>query len=186
NIIAPNCYHYLFAASFKDCYPKATFWAAPGLQQKEPELPIDRTIDIESAELTPGLQSIFLSGFRTLGLSGFDSLNECIFFHPKSRTLILTDAAFHFDASFPLLTQLMTRVLGGYQTLSPSWLERIATTDKKAVRESIEEILRWDFERVIMAHGSVIEKAGKEAFINGYESFLKVSWPASRFGVSKA
>jgi hypothetical protein len=107
-----------------------------------------------------------------LSFSGFDSLNECVFFHAASRTLILTDTAFHFDESFPALTQFATRVLGGYKRLSPSLLERIATTEKKKVRNSVAKILRWDFDRVIMAHGSIVEQNGKEKFQQGYEQFL--------------
>ncbi len=84
----------------------------------------------------------------------------------------MTDAAFHFDESFPILTQLATKVLGGYKSLSPSLLEQVATTEKKKVRKSIKQILGWDFERVIMAHGSIIEQNGKEKFKRGYEKFL--------------
>ena len=107
-----------------------------------------------------------------MGLNGFDSFNECVFFHAASRTLVLTDAALYIDESFPLMTQLATRVIGGYKNLSPSLLERIATTEKEKVKRSIEKILRWDFERVIMAHGSVIQQNGKAQLKQGYERFL--------------
>lgn len=173
NIIAPNLYHYLFAAEFKQRYPNATFWAVPGLDQKKPELAIDRVIEDTTNMLWPGLDHLLFFGFRTLGLSGFDPLNECVFFHRASRTLILTDAAFHFDESFPMVTQLVTRVIGGYKRLSPSVLEKIATIDTAKVRTSVEQILMWDFDRVIMAHGSIVEKGGKEKFKLGYDQFLR-------------
>ena len=172
HIIAPNLYHYLFASKFKILYPTSTFWAVPGLDLKKPDLPIDQIIKEGPNDQWDGLGCIFLDGFRTLGLNGFDSFNECVFFHAASRTLILTDAALHIDGSFPLMTQLATRVIGGYRNLSPSLLERIATTEKEKVRRSIEKILRWDFERVIMAHGSVIEQNGKAQLKQGYERFL--------------
>jgi Domain of unknown function (DUF4336) len=172
HIIAPNLYHYLFAANFKTLYPKALFWAAPGLSAKKPDLSIERTIKTDGHMIWDGLESIFFAGFRTLGFSGFDALNECVFLHAASRTLILTDTAFYFDDSFPPLTQFAARILGGYQSLSPSLLERLATTDKKQVRKSVEQVLRWDFDRVIMAHGSIVEQYGKEQFKQGYEKFL--------------
>lgn len=177
HIIAPNLYHYLFAADFKLLYPAATFWAAPGLNIKKPELPIDQNIPIDEDGIDEdglwhGLEFIFFKGFRVLGLSGFDALNECVFFHPTSRTLILTDIAFHFDESFPPLTQFATKVLGGYKRLSPSVLERIATTDKEQVQKMVRRILEWNFERVIMAHGTIIEQQGKEKLRQGYEQFL--------------
>ncbi len=90
-----------------------------------------------------------------------------MFFHVASRTLILTDAAFCFDQSFPWLTQLVTKVGGGYESLSPSLLERMATTDKETVKAAAEQVLRWNFDRVIMAHGSIVEQGGKEQFKRG-------------------
>ncbi|MEM8503543.1 MAG: DUF4336 domain-containing protein [Cyanobacteria bacterium P01_D01_bin.1] len=172
NIIAPNCYHHFFVADFKALYPQATFWAAPGLAVKKPELPIDKTIDKEKAEFVPGLVSIFFNGLMTLGFDGIEPFNECVFFHAASRTLILTDAAFHLDSSFPWLTQLVARVIGSYQRLSPSLLEKIATVDKTPVKQAVQQILDWDFDRVVMAHGSIIETDGKEAFRKGYEKFF--------------
>lgn len=172
HIIAPNLYHYLFADNFKKHYPEAIFWAAPGLETKKPDLAIDRTIQSDTDSLWNGLEYILFDGFRTLGLSGFDSVNECVFFHRVSRTLILTDIAFHFDESYPVIVQLATKVLGGYKNLSPSLLERVATTDKEQVKESVNKVLSWDFERVIMAHGSIIEHNGKQQFKQGYEQFL--------------
>ncbi|MEM9091877.1 MAG: DUF4336 domain-containing protein [Cyanobacteria bacterium P01_F01_bin.53] len=164
DIIAPNLYHYFFANQFKARYPTATFWAAPGLKGKEPDLLIDKVIQPLENSSTCGLETIFFEGFRTLGSGGFESLNECVFFHAASRTLILTDTAFHFDESSPLLTQFAFRVTGTYKQLSPSRLERIATTDKDNVRKSVQQILRWDFERVVVAHGSIVERQGKERF----------------------
>jgi hypothetical protein len=92
HIIAPNLYHYLFASHFKSIYPEATFWAAPGLKAKRADLQIDRVIDSNDMSLWPGLESLLFDGFKTLGLNGFETINESIFFHPESRTLILTDA----------------------------------------------------------------------------------------------
>lgn len=178
HIIAPNLYHYLFAANFQKRYPKATFWAAPGLEVKKPDLTIDRIIQGNANSLWDGLEYVFFDGFRTLGLSGFDALNECVFFHSASRTLILTDTAFHFDESFPVSVKLATKVIGGYKNLSPSLLEKIATSDKAKVKESVNKVLAWDFERVIMAHGSIIENNGKQKFKQGYEQFLGCSLAA--------
>ncbi|PSN18604.1 hypothetical protein C7271_11635 [filamentous cyanobacterium CCP5] len=172
HIIAPNLYHYLFAADFKRAHPTALFWAVPGLEAKKPDLPIDRIIGDEANFLQDGVEFVFFDGFRTLGLAGFEALNECVFFHRASRTLILTDAALNFDESFPVMTQLATRVLGAYKQLSPTLLERIATTEKETVRRSVKNVLSWDFERIIMAHGSLVERHGKEQLQRGYERFL--------------
>ena len=171
-IIAPNLYHHQFAAKFKVLYPFAEFWAAPGLGFKQPELPIDHIIQCQAQSFVQGIEYLLFNGVRTLSTKGATVLNECVFFHPFSRTLILTDTAFHFDHSFPWTTQLAARILGSYHQLSPSVLERIATRDKQAVRQSVETVLSWDFDRVIMAHGSIIETGGRRQFRRGYEQFL--------------
>lgn len=99
-------------------------------------------------------------------------LNEWIFFHAKSHTLIITDLAFHFDRRSSPSTQLISKVFGGYQQFRPSLLEKIATKDKEQLRQSLQPIFAWDFERVIMAHGSSIEQNGKRQLQLGYEWFL--------------
>lgn len=177
HIIAPNLYHYLFVADFKAAYPTATFWATPGLKGKKPDLAIDQMIDSDSTSPWPGLERLFFDGFKTLGPSGPDPLDEWVFYHAASRTLILTDTAFHFDESFPWLTQLVTKIGGGYKSLSPSMLERLATTDKAQVKAAAERVLSWDFDRVIMAHGSIVERDGKAQFQRGYEQFLGYALP---------
>ncbi|MDY6781109.1 MAG: DUF4336 domain-containing protein [Cyanobacteriota bacterium] len=171
HIVAPNLYHYLFLSSFKAAYPQATVWAAPGLAEKQPELSIDRELKVDKSSFLPGIESLFFEGFETLDFTGSHALNECVFFHSESRTLVLTDAAFHFDETSPWTTKLITRVLGGYQQLRPSLLERIATRDKEKVKQSVQNILLWDFDRVIVAHGSIVEWSGKERFQQGYQDF---------------
>ena len=97
------------------------------------------------------------------------------FFHLESHTLVLTDTAFNFDESFPPLTQLAARVIGGYKNLSPSLLERFATKETDKVKQAVQKVLAWDFKRVIVAHGSIIENDGKQRFREGYEWFLGTS-----------
>ncbi|MGB3311855.1 MAG: DUF4336 domain-containing protein [Nodosilinea sp.] len=172
HIIAPNLYHYRFAADVKAAYPGATFWATSRLRGKKPELPIDRAIAPSPDSPWPGLEYLLFDGFKTLGPSGPDPLDEWVFFHCASRTLILTDTAFCFDESSPWLTQLATKIVGGYKSLSPSLLERIATTETEKVKAAVEQVLRWDFEQVIVAHGRIVEQGGKETFKRAYEQFL--------------
>ena len=167
HIIAPNLYHYLYAESYKHYYPEAIFWATEGLKEKRPHLSIDRLIQPDGTDLWCEIDATFFAGLKTLGLNGFDSFNEWVFFHIASRTLIVTDVAFRYDESFPFVERLAARILGCYKTLSPSVLERIATKDTASIKASVEKVLSWDFERVIVAHGNMLEKGGKQAFRDG-------------------
>jgi hypothetical protein len=175
-IVSPNCYHYLFLAKFKSIYPDAKIWAAPGLASKRPELTIDRTLNEHG---TIGnfdeIEYLLFAGFQTLGFGSTGILNEIVFLHRESRTLILTDTAFHFDANFPWQTRLAARIIGGDRQLEPTILEKLASRNKEQVKRSIQQVLCWDFHRVIMAHGSIIERDGKRQLKAGYERFLSTA-----------
>uniref|UniRef100_B8HS76 DUF4336 domain-containing protein n=1 Tax=Cyanothece sp. (strain PCC 7425 / ATCC 29141) TaxID=395961 RepID=B8HS76_CYAP4 len=179
-IVAPNLYHHLFLTPFKRLYSEAELWATAALKHKRPDLAIDRVLSDSAAEGVPelalqlleGIEAVPVSGFKTLDLKGAVALDEWVFFHPKSQTLILTDLAFHFDRTSSPSARLAASLLGGYEQLRPSLLEKIATVDKAQVKQSIQAILTWDFQRVIMAHGSIVEQAAKQQFQLGYEWFL--------------
>ena len=170
HIIVPNLYHYLFATQFKATYPDATLWAVPGLKEKKPDVPVDAVITPD-ASAWPGLAHQFFSGLQTFGLNGIDDFHECVFLHRASRTLIVTDSAFHFDDSFPALTQFTMQLLGSYKRLRPSLLERVVSP-REAVQQSLKTVLKWDFDRVVMAHGSIIEQNGRTKLEQGYRSFI--------------
>jgi hypothetical protein len=41
------------------------------------------------------------------------------------------------------------------------------------MRRSIERILDWDFSQILVGHGAVVAKNGKEAFIAAFHWLLK-------------
>lgn len=175
-IIAPNCYHHLFLNNFKSIYPNAEIWVAPGLDLKRPDIKSDRIFN-ECGKVgnSNEIEYLLFAGFQTLGIGNSGILNEIVFWHRESQTLILTDTAFHFDVSFPWQTRLIAKVLGGDRSLEPTLLEKLASRDKERVKQSIQKVLCWDFERVIMAHGSIIERDGKRQLQAGYEKFLSTT-----------
>ncbi|MGB5897369.1 MAG: DUF4336 domain-containing protein [Geitlerinemataceae cyanobacterium] len=171
-IISPNLYHYRFAAHCKSMYPRAQFWAASGLEVKRAEMEIDFLMRDRQGTILDEIDYLFFDGFRTFGLTGASPLNEYVFFHRQTQTLILTDTAFHFDESFSAITQFIARTLGSYNQLRPTWLEKLATRSTEKVKHSVKELLEWDFKRVIMAHGSIVETHAQQQFKEGYEWFL--------------
>jgi Domain of unknown function (DUF4336) len=172
-IIAPNLYHHLFIRDFRSIYPDAQLWATSSLTEKRPDLAIDIPITDKQNNLFDEIDYLLFDGFQTLLPNGYTPLNEYVFCHRASRTLILTDTAFHFDESFVPLTQLVAKLTGGYKILRPSPLEKIATQDKQSVKNAVDRVLLWDFDRVIMAHGSILETGGKQQFKAGYDWFFK-------------
>jgi Domain of unknown function (DUF4336) len=175
--IAPNRYHHLFAQAFQQQYPGAAFWGATGLQEKRPDLKIEHVITAEAGDIGADLLYRQFSGINVPGstLSGLgkpDPLNEVVFCHKPSRTLVITDIAFHFDETNAWETRLVGKLIGGYKALQPTLLEKWSLTNRDLVERSIRAVLAWDFDRVIMAHGSIIETNGKAMLKAGYEWLL--------------
>ncbi len=173
HIIAPNLFHHLYLENCQQIYPQAELIAPPGIETKEPNIAIAKTFERDKIDFNGELEYIPFKGFQAFIPPKIVTVNEIVFFHPNSQTLILTDSAFNFDRNFPLTTQLAARILGSYQSLQPSLLEKIAIRDKEAISKTISRILAWDFQRVIMAHGNIVEKNAKEQLAAGYEWFLR-------------
>ncbi len=172
HIISPNLFHYLFVSDLKALYPSAKVYAVSGLKIKRPEISIDRILGENSEALLDELEYLPFEGLKTLLPGEISPLSEYVFFHPESQTLILTDTAFYFDETFPLTTQLVFKLTGGYKKLRPSFLEQIVTREKEKVKESVQKLLQWEFRRVIVAHGSIVDRNAKQQFKQGYEWFL--------------
>ncbi len=87
-------------------------------------------------------------------------LDEHVFFHPASRTLVVTDLVFNVHAC-PGFMPLLLRLVGAWKRVAQSRVWRFATKDRAAAAASIAEVLAWDFDRLVMAHGEVIESGAR-------------------------
>jgi hypothetical protein len=47
--------------------------------------------------------------------------------------------------------------------------------DKEAARRSLMKILEWDFDRIIIAHGDLIEENAQQVALNAWRRPLKTS-----------
>ena len=102
-----------------------------------------------------------------LTLSCFSLTNEVVLFHKPSRTLVVTDLVLNFPKTAPWFTRTAMFCACAYPGCQASVFERVGM--KRAVaREEIGAILDFGFERIIMAHGEIIESNAREAFANAY------------------
>ncbi len=172
DIVAPNAFHHLYLQAFQERFPLATTWGPPALRQTCPHLELDRLLSADAPSPWPEMLLCNLTGLHTLGPTGPSPLHEVAFCHRPSRTLVLTDSAFNFDASAAWLTRLITRIGGGFDRLEPTILERLATSERASLHRAMQLVLQWDFDRVIVAHGAIVETGGKQALARAYSSFL--------------
>jgi hypothetical protein len=90
-----------------------------------------------------------------------------VFFHRPSRSAIFTDLVFNVPADFKAAWIFYT-VVGARGRFGPHRLVRQTIRDRKAARESVAKILEWDFDRVIVTHGDVLESGGRKKFADAY------------------
>ena len=164
--VAPNRLHHLHAGDVRRSYPEARLWIAPGLERKRPDLAFEAVLGDEAPEPWRGeVDQAFLAG------RPYE--NEVAFFHRASRTLILCDLAFNFGPNDAAPTRMLMKLLRSYGRLGPSKLDPLLIRDRRAARESLERILAWDFDRVVVAHGDVQERGGKTLLRDGYAWLLR-------------
>ena len=164
-VVGPNRFHHLHLGDYAKAYPDAALFAAPGLETKRKDLQWEAVLGDDAPTGWSGqIDQLFFRGFPVA--------NEVAFFHPASRTLIVSDLAFNIGAEASAMTRLAFRALRAYERFGPSILERLLIRDRTAARKSLERILEWDFDRVILAHGRVRENAGRDGLRAGYAWLL--------------
>ena len=164
--VAPNRFHHLHAGGVAKTYPSARLWVGPGVPEKRPDLSFESVLEDEPPAPWSGqLDQLFFRG-RPME-------NEIVFFHRASRTLVLCDLAMNFGASAPPVTRAVMSVLGGYGRFRPTRVDPLLIRDVAAARACMQRILAWDFDRVIIAHGDVLETGGRETLRASYRWLLE-------------
>ena len=173
-IIAPNRFHHMSVESISNIFPDAEIIGVPGLQEKQPHIRFSQFLE-HDGDFESVLHYLPVQGFATLIPPSIQEANEVVFWHQPSGTLIMTDTAFNFDENSDRILQALTKLTGSYKLLRPTFLEKLGTRDKSQVKQSIQQALKWEFDRVIPGHGSIVDTGGKEQLIQGYEWFLGTS-----------
>jgi Domain of unknown function (DUF4336) len=153
-IVAPNAMHHLYLTENLRTFPNAAVYVSPALPAKLKEQHSYEVLSDDPPELWRNELAQHL-------MRGMPKLQEIVFFHHASRTLVLTDLAFHIRNSDSWFTRLFMRLNGAYGHFGPSRILRTLVKDRAALRSSLKQIQEWDFDRIIVAHGEVLEQGGK-------------------------
>ena len=168
-ILAPGTYHHLYAAAWAEAYGQATLFACRGLERKVPALK-DATI------IEDGRQYSWSSELEHLTTQGCLIVNEVAFLHKATKTLILTDLLEYFTDDTP--GNLAVRIWLKYifrmwnrPAFAPEY--RFGWSNRKKARRVLEQILAWDFRRIIIGHGELIHEDAKAVAARAWSPILK-------------
>lgn len=164
-LVAPNRFHHLYVADWQRACPEARLLVAPGLETKRSDLTPHGILPADAPTEWQGTLDSAL-------IEGMPLLNEVVLLHRPSRTLVVTDLAFNVGPEAPWATRLAFRLIGRYDSFGPTLLERFATRNRDAARESLERVLEWPFDRIVVSHGEILETGGPEQLAAGYRWLL--------------
>jgi uncharacterized protein DUF4336 len=162
-VVAPSRAHHLFVGDYVKAWPKAKLHGAPGIGGEIHDLRAlmgaRRDLKFDSI-LSDEPYPDWAGAIEQHLFKGAPWLNEIVFFHPASRTVIFTDLVFNLPAGSDD-PWFFFRLRGTLGRFGPDRLIRTLIRDHAAARESVARILRWDFDRVIVAHGDIVESGGR-------------------------
>ncbi len=152
HLVSPNKLHHLFLGAWHEAWPEARLWGPASTIAKCPELPFAAALQDEPPAEWNGL--IDQAWFR-----GSFAMDEIVFLHRPSRTVIIADLSENFSEAFlerhwPAWARWIARLSGivigkGYAPID----YRLTFLDRRPLREARDRMVSWHPERVIMAHG---------------------------------
>lgn len=150
-IIAPNRAHHMFMAKCKQAFPDARLYGAPGLERKRRDIAnLHRLEDAIEPEWADDLEQVVFRGMPVI--------NEVMWFHKASATLIATDVLQCWCGHLDWRADTYARVTGVRAHLDVPRTVRLATRDKAAAATCAQKVLDWPFTRVITAHNAIVEQ----------------------------
>jgi hypothetical protein len=145
--------HDTFAKEGRAAFPGVPYLAPAGFSE---------VAEVETTLILPA-PAAWATELKVLRIEGVPSYQEHVFFHAPSRTLIVADLVFNFGPDEPIWTELMLKVaVSGDHHPGMSRPFKMAIKDEPAFQDSVARMMAWDFDRVIVGHGDVIESGGKE------------------------
>jgi hypothetical protein len=154
-VVSPNKIHHLSIGEYVDAYPQAKAFASPGLPERRPDLEFDGVLGDRP-------ESPWAADLDQAEMRGNIFFSEIVFLHRASRTLIVADLVENFDRETASpLGRTLARLFGVGSEPVASPEHRLYTSDAAAAAESLERIGSWDFERIILSHGTLIESGGR-------------------------
>jgi hypothetical protein len=163
-IVAPNRAHHLFAKHAQSMFPQAALYGAPGLAAKRPDL-------AGMIELGDSVPKEWEHELDQVCIRGMPFVNEVVWFHKQSATLIMTDVLQCWSGKLPWNMSLYARLTGVRSRLDVPRTVRLVTRDKLLAAGSARAILQWPFTRVITAHNSIVEHEAHAAVARAFSRF---------------
>lgn len=162
HLVAPSSFHYLYLAEHREAFPQAAIHLAPALLERRPVVGPGAVLSDEPPAAWAGqLDQAVLGPSR--------GVSEVAFLHRPTRTLILTDVAFNMQTASRRIERWYWQFSGVWQRFGPTHLvRRVLLRDAVVARAFVARVLAWDFDRIVVSHGDVVERDGHAIFRSAF------------------
>ncbi len=171
-IVAASNGHNSWVTQWQDNYPEAKVYISGGIPKK---------IEIQNYKLLDeNSTNIWQDDLEQQYMPSVAMFNESVFFHKKSKSLIVTDfIQNHPDEGLKSIsflgkiTKPILKILGfkGKCTAPPLKIG-FKIKDKSEFGKSVINIQNWDFDKIIVTHGEIIDQDAKQIFTKLCNKFV--------------
>lgn len=158
---APSWWHDMFLGEYVDAFPDAKLCGPLVLVKCYPRLSFEVILGGGPSPWQDEIDEFYVDQMRLF-------LDEFVFFHKRSRTLIVADLVHNLSDHAPVFTKWAYKLHGAYPGCSIPRFYRLAPKDRRHLRRCVDRILEWDFERLIVGHSNVIVDNPKACLRGAY------------------
>lgn len=150
-IVAPGDFHHFHVTACQHAFLSAETWICPGVERKQPALRYDGLL----GDVPP---RCLAEDFTLASVFG-RFMSEIAMLHRPSRTLLLVDLIENFSDKTRGINWVLRawwKLFGMWKVPGPAPEYRFGWRDRAATCKTLERILTWDFERIVIGHGDLI------------------------------
>ena len=153
-LISPNKIHYAYIADWKKRYPHAQTWSSPGVEERAKSQNVKVEFDAPLTDKAPDLWS---DEIDQLIFKGSSVIEEVVFFHKLTKTLIVTDLIENFESE-KIASPIRRRFYRLARVTAPDGQTPIDYRmtflgRQREARMSFFRMLNWKPDKIILAHG---------------------------------
>jgi hypothetical protein len=157
DLVATNLSHADGMARAAEAFPEARLWGPKGVLRKLPGL---TWTGILGDTLWPYEQEL-----AARFIDGMPNVNEWVFVHRASRTLVASDLVFHLVDAEGLMARVTFGLFGTWRRFAVSRLFLLFLKDRAAMRASLRALLSEEFDHVAPGHGRLVTGDGKQRLV---------------------
>lgn len=161
DIVAPSLFHCGGVAKASSILTQAKLWGPIGVKKIKSEI-------LWASELDPHLWP-YNDELVAVPIEGMPKVNEVVFIHKKSKSLIVADLCFNLINQKGFGPWLILNLFGTYEDLGVSRFFLNFVKDRDAFIRSLATLFSYNFDNIIVSHGENVYGRGREKLIKAIE-----------------